>query len=90
MNNSKTNQYLHQLSDTIVNAPSSPSLSVQIDTIPALALNTGTAGSTTLRTTIATDDNVSTKLTSIATNTGNANTSLTTIVSNTNQFIDKY
>ena len=90
MNSSKTNQYLRQMSDTIVNAPSSPSLRCEIDTIPALSLNSGTSGSKTLRTTIATDDNVSTKLSSVDTtltliqsNTGTMDTSLNNIESDT-------
>ena len=90
MNTSKTNLYLKQLSETIVNAPSSPTLKCEVDTIPALSLNSGTTGSKTLRTTIATDDNVSTKLTSVDTtlsviqsNTGNIDTSLNNIESDT-------
>lgn len=90
MNSSKSNQYLRQMSDTIVNAPSSPSFRCEVDTIPALSLNSGTAGSKTLRTTIATDDNVSTKLSSVDTtltliqsNTGTMDTSLNNIEADT-------
>ena len=90
MNNSKTNLYLKQISETIVNAPSSPTLRCEVDTIPALTLNSGTTGSKTLRTTIATDDNVSTKLTSVDTtltliqsNTGTMDTSLNNIETDT-------
>ena len=78
------------MSETIVNAPSSPSFSCQVDTIPALSLNSGTTGSRTIRTAIATDDNVSTKLTSVDTtltliqsNTGTMDTSLNNIETDT-------